>query len=75
MGASLVLTTHPDELLSEPTRAGAGAEAIPAGGDGIAQLCRLLAQDSNAEDPSVVLAVDVAGAVVQRVLEQLKNSA
>eukprot|EP00974_Lingulodinium_polyedra_P005968 564758-Lingulodinium_polyedra.AAC.1 len=59
-GASLVLTTHPDELLSEPLWAGAGAEAIPAGEDGIAQLCRLFAQDSNAEDPVVVLVVDVA---------------
>eukprot|EP00974_Lingulodinium_polyedra_P077853 7536785-Lingulodinium_polyedra.AAC.1 len=52
-GASMVLTAHPEDLLEEARWAETGADAIPASGDGIAQVCRLLAQDSSAEDPTV----------------------
>eukprot|EP00974_Lingulodinium_polyedra_P007928 754913-Lingulodinium_polyedra.AAC.1 len=56
------------------TWAAAMAEAIPGSGDGIALLCRHLAQRSESDEPSVAIAAGVNGSMVQRILEQLRPS-
>eukprot|EP00974_Lingulodinium_polyedra_P050543 4861841-Lingulodinium_polyedra.AAC.1 len=53
--------------------AGLGVEVIPAGGDGIATLGQHLLRFSDSEEPSVVLAINVNGSTVQRLLEHMQT--
>eukprot|EP00974_Lingulodinium_polyedra_P109759 10617522-Lingulodinium_polyedra.AAC.1 len=48
-------------------------EVIPAGGDGIATMGQHLLRFSESAEPSVVLAINVSGSVVQRLLEHLQT--
>eukprot|EP00974_Lingulodinium_polyedra_P054278 5218463-Lingulodinium_polyedra.AAC.1 len=46
--------------------------AVPASGDGIAYVCRALLEDSDPEEPTVIIAVDAPGSMVQRLLEAVR---